>query len=136
MRFDVTFRIMGDNVNPDEVSTMLSMKPDYSHKKGDSNTGKNGRKYPDYKEGLWARGSGLSADSDLDAHILYFEKILSPKRNALSHLRASHVRMDIFVGLFYNSEIENPGYSLSPEAIKALDDMNVAFSVDVYLDNR
>jgi len=66
----VTFRFVGDNVNPDIITAKLGLQPSLAHAKGQVV-----EKHPEhiYPSGFWELRSSISANRPLEEHL---EKLL------------------------------------------------------------
>jgi hypothetical protein len=64
-----SFRIIGKDLDPSEITNLLKIHPDQFHRCGDSNMSKVGRRYADFTEGLWALHSPADETQSIDAHL-------------------------------------------------------------------
>lgn len=69
MEILVSFRIMGENLIPEEITNSLGIEPAVSHLKGEPHIDKSGRKYANYKMGIWSIDSTLEKTKTLDEHL-------------------------------------------------------------------
>ena len=95
-----SFRIMGKELDPSEITALLHMHPDQFHRYGDPNMSQSGRRYADYTEGLWAVNSSVDETSAMDAHLEALVTKLWKHRNLLQEFRKHGYKIDIFVGIF------------------------------------
>src|SRR5687767_5501597 len=95
-----SFRIMGKALDPSEITNLLHMPPDQSHRCGDPNIGKSGRRYTDYTEGLWALHSSVDETHAIDAHLEALVTKLWQHRDLLQEFSKRGYKIDICVGIF------------------------------------
>ncbi|MBL8100392.1 MAG: DUF4279 domain-containing protein [Anaerolineales bacterium] len=127
-RAKVGIRILGDDLIPDEVTSLLQCQPIETRTKGDVCGSKEHPRIA--TTGSWH----LHIDED-DASILEekVNKILNQLTDDLSIWEQITDRFaaDIFCGLFL--EEFNEGFSLSPEIMEKLSDRNLKIDFDIYL---
>jgi hypothetical protein len=125
-----SFRVMGANLEPDEVSTLLAITPDQSHRRGDPRSNKAGYPtYSPYSEGIWLFKS-TPAVSDADSHLADIVKRLVGKEKVISDLQARGFRIDILVGLI---GIEgNYGYTISSTTVRQIGQLGLPVGFDLY----
>jgi len=63
-----SFRIMGKDLDPSDITNLLHLHPDQFHRCSDPNMSKSGRRYADYTEGLWALDSSVDETRAIDEH--------------------------------------------------------------------
>lgn len=128
--FSVSFRVMGADLVPGEVSDLLGLKPDEAHRKGDPNIGRSGRRYSDFSEGLWALRSSADEGDPPDRHLSELLARLNGCAALLGELRRQGYRMDVFIGVF---GIEgNSGFSIDPEISRKLGELGTKLEFDLY----
>lgn len=126
----VGFRVMGHDLEPEEVSRLLGLEPTESHKRGDARIGRSGRHYSDYSEGLWAWRPGVSETAPLSEHLLALLGVLEPKAATLKRLRKLGQRMDVFIGLF--GPDSNFEFALSADLLERMGRLGIDLEFDVY----
>lgn len=116
-------RVMGDDLDLDEISSLLGVRPHISCRKGDAN----GRFAP-RRTGVWSRVE-KAAPADLDRQI---REVLAPLTDDLeiwSEL-ARRFDSDVFCGVFFNQG--NAGFALQPQTLKLLADRQLKIDFDLY----
>jgi hypothetical protein len=125
-----SFRIMGKDLDPSEITALLHMHPDRFHRCGDSSMSQSGRRYADYTEGLWALDSSVDETSALDAHLEALVTRLWKHRNLLQEFRKRGYKMDMFVGIFgINDDI---GCVLNNPLLRRIVQLGVGLNLDLY----
>ena len=123
----VGLRIIGDDLDPEKITQVLSCKPSTSYKKGDTIKSK----YKDRvaKIGRWNLDSELPDESDLEDKIWDILKKVSLDQKAWTTLTESY-QVDLFCGVFL--ETENRGFGLSVDIMKALSRLGIEIGFDIY----
>ena len=125
-----SFRIIGKDLDPSEITKLLHMHPDQSHRCGDPNMSKSGRRYADYTEGLWAIDSAVDATHAIDAHLEALVTKVWKHRNLLQEFRNRGYRIDIFVGIFGIDD--NMGLVLKNTLLRRVMQLGVDLDLDLY----
>lgn len=132
--FDASFRIIGDNLDTELVSSLLEIKPDHAHRKGEFNSRKNklGKIVlgPKYKTGIWSINSNLPETSTLEEHLVSLLDRLEPVSDKILQLSAEGYRIDIFCGYFFNHGF-NGGFDISPLVLTRMGKMGIYLAVSV-----
>jgi hypothetical protein len=124
-----TLRIMGDDIVPADISSLLNCTPTKSRKKGDAIIGEKTGTKSIARTGMWSLCSVEQEPENLDRQI---EEILA---NLTANMKtwqmlARAYRVDIFCGLFMHRE--NEGFAISPASLLALGQRGITLSFDVY----
>src|SRR6266702_3826616 len=90
-----SFRIMGKDLDPSEITNLLHMHPDQAHRCGDPHISESGRRYADYTEGLWALDSSVDETHAIDAHLEALVAKLWQHRDLLQEFRNRGYKIDI-----------------------------------------
>lgn len=130
LRIKLSFRIMGKELDPDAVSAALGLQPAECHRRDDPHLGKGGRRYGNFREGLWMLRSHAPAEADLQAHLTDLLQLLSGRESVLRQFRENGLRTDLFVGVF--GITDSCGFSLSPEIIRAVGELGLTIGFDLY----
>ena len=125
-----SFRIIGKDLDPSEITNLLHMHPDQSHRCGDPNISQSGRRYADYTEGLWAIDSSVDETHAIDAHLEALVTKLWKHRNLLQEFRNRGYRLDIFVGIFGIDD--NMGLALKNTLLRRVIQLEVDLDLDLY----
>ena len=124
-----SLRIVGDEVDPDEISALLNCEPTKSHRKGDTKVGTStGKKYIK-GFGLWSLAASETAQQDLDKKIV---DLLDQVTGDIQVWRTitSRFSADVFCGLFMDRS--NEGLGISPSTIERLGARGIKLSLDIY----
>jgi hypothetical protein len=125
-----TIRIFGPEVDPDEVSGLLGLKPTSGHRRSEPHFGRGGRRYADRAGGLWALDSPLGRDRPLREHLYELRFLLQGKEIALRELRHRGYDLEVFVGVFEINDTDE--ISLSPAEMRALTELELGICFDLY----
>lgn len=125
-------RIVGDDLSPDEVSTLLGVSPTRSFARGDE---LRHRRVPTRvaKFGLWTLEAPETQPADIDTQV---NKLLQPLTQEFEvwHGLAERFGVDLFCGWFMR--YGNEGLSIAPGTLKALADRHVVLDLDIYSGDR
>jgi hypothetical protein len=125
-----SFRVMGKDLDPSEITTLLNMHPDTFHCCGDSSVGKSGRRYADYTEGLWAFDSSVDETCSINEHLESIVTKLWKHRDLLQEFRNRGYKIDIFVGIFGIDD--NLGFVLQNTLLRRVMQLGVDLDLDLY----
>ena len=125
-----SFRIMGKDLDPSEITNLLHMHPNQSHRCGDPNMSKAGRRYADYTEGLWAIDSSVDETQAIDVHLEALVTKLWKHRDLLQEFRKRGYTTDIFVGIFDIDD--NTGVVLKNSLLRRVMQLGVDLDLDLY----
>ena len=133
--FSVSFRIGGDDLDPNIITSLLEIEPDQAHKKGDPKTLKTKKgeihNYTPYNSGLWCYTSKLDKYSRIQDHIESVLELITPKKEVLSQFRIKGYRMDFFCGHFF-AGAPQPGIFIAGDVLKKLGDLGIDLDIDLY----
>ena len=125
-----SFRIMGQDLDPSEITKLLNLHPDQSHRCGDPNMSKSGRRYADYTEGLWALDSSVDETHAIDEHLEALVTKLWNHRALLQEFRKRSYKMDILIGIFGIDD--NMGLVLKHTLLRRVMQLGVDLDLDLY----
>lgn len=125
-----SFRIIGKDLDPSEITNLLHMHPDRSHRCGDPNMSKSGHRYADYTEGLWTIDSAVDETYAIDAHLEALVTKLWKHRDLLQEFRNRGYKIDIFVGIFGIDD--NLGLVLKNALLSRVMQLGVDLDLDIY----
>ena len=125
-----SFRIMGKDLDPSEITNLLHMHPDQSHRCGDPNISKSGRRYADYTEGLWALHSSVDETYAIDAHLEALVTKLWQHRDLLQEFSKRGYKIDIYVGIFGIDD--NMEFVLKNTLLRRVMQLGVDLDLDLY----
>jgi hypothetical protein len=125
-----TLRIMGDDLDPSEVTRALSVEPSFARRKGDiyGNPDRPVRS----RTGIWALESEGSVKSgELEEHLRFLAGRLSPEaRRHIGHLRAQGYQVDILC--YWMSGTGQGGPVLTADVLLVLGGLGAELSFDFY----
>ena len=125
-RVRASLRVLGDGLEPDEVSALLGRPPTRQHRKGDKIEGRADAVEP---TGAWILDSGLSEKVELEEHIEVLLGSLSNDSDEWASLTA-RFSASIHCGLFLDQY--NEGFELSPRIAQALAERGLVAAFDIY----
>ena len=123
-----TLRIFGDDLNPEEITKLLSCEPSQSQTKGQTFTSKSGRTRT-AKTGLWRLSAGDREPENLDAQVIEIFQQLPDDLNIWEQL-ATNYDLDISCGLFLGKS--NSVVLLAPETMQIFSSKAVRLTLDIY----
>jgi Domain of unknown function (DUF4279) len=123
-----SLRIFGDDLDPDEISELLSASPTLSGKKGEVRVDKRGLEQT-ATTGRWLLRVARRQPGDLDSQLVELLSPLTPDigiwRNLVARFKA-----DIFCGLFLKES--NEGLEIRPETLKMIGSRGLSLGFDIY----
>jgi hypothetical protein len=132
-RVKVSLRVLGDSLEPEEVSALLGRPPTRERRKGDKVPGRNGAGTDAVEPtGAWILDSPLSEEAEVEDHL---EALLGPLSNdmdewsSLTEGTSASVLCSIFLSQY------NEGFELSPRAAMNLSDRGLVIAFDIYSGN-
>lgn len=127
-RTAASLRIMGPDLDPDEITRLLGKTPERAEKRGQVIRGKSGHERT-ARQGTWGVRAEPSSPGDLDAQIA---ALLAGTTDDLTVWQkvVSAFRADVFCGLFL--EGSNEGLEISPATMKMLGDRGLKLGLDIY----
>ncbi|EJN01709.1 DUF4279 domain-containing protein [Phyllobacterium sp. YR531] len=123
-----SLRIIGEDLNVEEITSLLEVAPHRAMNKGDVEERPNGQKVVS-RTGIWSRKVDRSSPANLDAQIA---ELLEPLPQNLSvwQLLTKRFRTEVFCGAFMLEG--NEGLGLNPETLLALGSRGIALELDIY----
>ncbi len=123
----VSFRVCGDDLEPDEITSALGYAPSTSYRKGDLISP--GRSDAIRKCGMWILKEPDSAPEEIDRQV---EHLLSKLTNNLAiwDSLGQRYQVDLFCGFFMDTR--NQGFTLSVETLRSLAERRIAPGFDIY----
>lgn len=122
-------RVFGDDLDPDEVSTLLGSSPSSSARKGDRLVNAAIGRVRILKTGRWSLSAVDNRPENIEAQIF---TILGGVTDDLAVWRSlgERYRVDLFCGVFMESGNDN--LRLSPQALLALGQRGIELELDIY----
>ena len=125
-----TFRLWGKELEPGQVTEMLSLTPSKAFKRGDQRT--ETKRWPHGYWGITSENQVLS--TDLALHIEWLIDRLEPVQSQLGRIMAEEgVKADIFC--FWESRTGHGGPSFGPKLLKRIAALNLELGLDIYFDS-
>lgn len=123
-----TFRIIGDSLIPEEVTSLLGAVPTTAQRKGQELLGSSGTSRI-AKFGMWRLQAAETTPGDLDAQV---EEILAQLTDdiAVWNRLASQFDIDLYCGWFM--EKENEGLGIAAGTLRELGARSIELSLDIY----
>ena len=128
---NVTLRLLGKDLEPEEVSTAMGMAADRSHKKGDP---VRARKSAVRDTGYWSATSSthMAGTEDINKHIAWLVALVTPRRPLLLSYQQRGWTVDVWIGVHTNAGHGGP--VVHPDALVALGNIGLAVCLDLYPD--
>jgi hypothetical protein len=123
----VTLRYIGDNVDPDVITSVLGIIPSVSHKKGENRKERGKSKYT---VGLWGLRSDLSSKRPLEEHIDHILDLVKPKTNSVLMLLDKGYRGDLYCTC--TARGDSCRISASPVVMSQILSLNFSITIDLY----
>jgi len=123
-----TLRFFGEDLVPDEISTLLGTSPTESCRKGQELIGSKTGTIRIAKTGSWRLTAARREPEDLEAQIFEILDQLTQDLTAWESL--ARFQPDLFCGLFMDNS--NDSLPLSPKALLSLGQRGIALCLDVY----
>ena len=124
-----SLRIMGDDLDPLEITLLLGHEPSSAERKGQEIVGKSTGRVREARTGSWRLEARARAPGDLDAQIGEILSKLSSDLGTWQKL-AERFRMDLFCGLFLNGG--TGGEVVSAKSMAALGSRGIELGLDIY----
>ena len=129
--FSITLRIMGDTLDPDEVTKVLKCSPTTSYRKGDERLRPDGTFIRPARSGRWSikfTPESLPFEDCCDA-VAQALTLFTQDVEAWRSITKLH-RADVFIGLHLDTG--NGGIEVKPELMLLLGERGVKIGFDVY----
>lgn len=133
MEVEVSFRIFGEDLDPDAVTNVLGIRPDSAVRKGEERDLKVGSRVIHLRparQGMWSISSKLPPDNPLEEHLQGLLALLEPKAEVIRGLAESGCSVDFFCGLFLRDY--NDGVTLPPELLSGIAALGAELGLDIY----
>jgi hypothetical protein len=124
-----SLRIIGDDLYPDEITSLLRCAPTESQSKGDEIVGKKSGRSRIAAFGFWSLKAPAQEPGDLNAQVTW---LLTATTGDLDVWRsiAARYKVDLFCGLFMDQW--NDGESISAASLLALGSRHIHLDLDIY----
>jgi hypothetical protein len=122
----VTLRIDGEDLQPDEVSTLLDLKPTHAHLRGER---KSPRVAKAWVSSHWSLTSPLSNEEEIPKHLRWLLDLLEPRAQTLKGI-SKRFRVDFFCG--FASENGQGGFTLDTDTLRRIAELGIPMELDLY----
>jgi hypothetical protein len=121
-----SFRIVGNNLVPEDINGLLDISPHKSFRKGDKHGDKS------WPHGYWGLTTKDHVDSTvLEVHIAWLLDLLEPNSSNLTKIvQKENFKADIFC--FWESKTGHGGPVFSPIILGRLAKLNLVLNLDIY----
>ncbi|WP_346840057.1 DUF4279 domain-containing protein [Microbulbifer sp. SAOS-129_SWC] len=128
-RSKASLRLIGESLNPKEISDLLGCEGTTMYSKGDIRVHKRTGKQYERKSGHWSLVAAACEPEDIDGQV---SELLSQLSSDLSlwHELASKYSIDLFCGIFM--EKSNEGIDISPKTLVELGSRGIVLALDIY----
>lgn len=127
-RASVTLLIRGDNLVPEELSSLLGCQPEVGVRKGETFIGHNGRTVT-ARTGMWQLGTGYRQPPSIDEQITELLKSLPARGDLWDNLVARFVCC-LTVGVYFADW--TGGIVLEPQTLRMMGQRGLAIDFDMY----
>ena len=125
-RVRASLRVLGDALEPDEVSALLGHEPTRCHRKGDKCGPQRGSIEP---TGAWILDSRMPERAEVEDHVESILALLTSDADEWASL-TDRFSASILCGLFLDQY--NEGFELSPRICKAVASRGLVIAFDLY----
>jgi hypothetical protein len=128
----VTLRIVGDDLIPEEITTLLGVSPSSAQLKGEKMIGRmDAERTAEF--GMWRFHVAEREPGDIDGQI---GEIFGQMTGDLAVWQGvtKRYKVDLFCGLFLKGS--NEGLTLSPKSLAALGERGITMGLDIYSNSR
>lgn len=125
----VTVRFVGDNVEPEMLTSKLGIQPSKTHVKGELSTGRSSHAYP---TGYWGIDSPYSSDQGFEEHLEYLLDILEPKLPILKQLEEMGLSPNFYCGFFAAEKDSDIYIRLDPTILERLGRLGASLDFHIY----
>jgi len=133
-RVHVEFDLTALDLDPDEVSLAIKIKPSRSARRGDERRNPKGTQLSPHKEGWWQLSSeGKVKSKDINKHFEYLLKRLLPHKETILSFVKDKDGETYFDVLWENTYLyAGNGPVLSSQSIKGMAELNAGIGFDIY----
>ena len=124
-----TFRVCGDDLNPEEITILLGCEPSQFQTKGEVFRSKKSGKEGVAKIGMWRLAADDRQPADIDAQVIEIINKLPSGIDIWKQLAAKY-QLDILCGYFMTNS--NEVFFLKPELMQTLSSREITLKMDIY----
>ena len=126
----VTFRFVGDTLQPGEITALMALKPTLAHAKGDPVAKHPGRKQP---TGYWGLDSTLASSCSLDEHLRHLLSQLESRVATIADIKRRECTASLYCAYFI-STVTGSLIQLGPDLLERVAALGVPLEVHLYSD--
>lgn len=128
-QFRLSLRVFSDDLDPDEVSSLLGSPPTDSHRKGEL---RRGRRPLRWNQSAWFFTADFTEGTDKPLHEV-IDEMLDGLTDDLAVWRelTNRYQVDLFCGLFLE-RTSNEGFMLPTKTMKRLVERGIEIDLDLY----
>jgi hypothetical protein len=120
-------RVIGDDLDPDEVSQLLGAQPSRSERQGE--VLRRSGHVRTARTGMWTLDAPVTEPHDFNRQVATLLRALTPDLGTWQRLAARY-RVDLFCGWFMRED--NEGVCVAPETLLALGSRHIKLGLDIY----
>ena len=133
--FAIGIEITAEDLNPDEITSLLGVRPTTQHKRGEPVFNKDHTRKRLPKFGRWSLGLESSETDEWDTNEAVKQLIARfPTDPTVWGAISERAKIRLTLALFL--ENFNQGFSIDPDVLRWLADRNVALDIDIYEGDR
>jgi hypothetical protein len=129
-----SFRLRGDDLDPDEITELTGLTPEVAHRKGELRSATGRKDLPPWRSGLWSIDSSRDLPvegNQLEDHVTWLLDRIEPSREQLRRLCAERrLKADFYCGYFMHQS--NSGTELSVRTLERIASLGASFGIDIY----
>ena len=126
-RSRASLRVMGDDLHPDDITTMLGAPPSFAHRCGEPIVGRATTRIARF--GMWLIDADETDPADPDGQVAQLLRRVTSDLSVWREL-GERYEVDLFCGWFM--ECGNEGVSLSAATMRALGERGIPIDIDLY----
>jgi hypothetical protein len=127
----VSFRLLGDDLDPEAVTASLGIVPTSSHAKDSPNPSRNSPNLR-HRTGVWLLESALPRTVTIGQHLEFLVDQLERKADSISALGEQGYRVEFVCALFIGAGQE--GTIINARLVEAIASFGASLSLSVYCD--
>ena len=132
-RSEVTLRIFGELLEPDEITRIVRCSPTRSCRAGELMKSPSGKPLRKAKEGAWMLKAETRSPANLDDQIMNLFTQLNPETEIWAKINQNY-RAELFCGLML--ETFNEGIGLKGQTIREIGSRGLLIDFDIYYLNE
>jgi hypothetical protein len=127
----VTFRFVGDHVDPKVITSTIELQPSLAHVKGEIP-----EKHPEhrYPTGFWGIDSSIPSNHALEEHLEILLDILEPKALVIKELADAGLVPDFFCGCFTSRATTS--FKINAETLRRIANIGASLEYHLYWDDE